>query len=80
MLSVCSFTPIYGRLCNIIGRQASMQLALAIFTTGTVLCAIAPNMWFLIFARVVAGLGGGGISTGKHAIRFGNQEPRVVLS
>jgi MFS family permease len=79
MLSVCSFTPIYGRLCNIIGRQASMQLALAIFTTGTVLCAIAPNMWFLIFARVVAGLGGGGISTGKHGIRSGHQETRAVL-
>jgi hypothetical protein len=37
MLSVCSFTPIYGRLCNIIGRQASMQLAVGIFSKWSVL-------------------------------------------
>ncbi|OCF54216.1 multidrug resistance protein fnx1 [Kwoniella mangroviensis CBS 10435] len=63
MLSVCCLTPIYGRLCNIIGRQASMLLAMAIFTTGNLLCAVAPSMEFLIAARALAGMGGGGLST-----------------
>ncbi|KIR24735.1 multidrug resistance protein fnx1 [Cryptococcus deuterogattii 99/473] len=63
MLSVCCFTPIYGRLCDIIGRQGSMLLALAIFTTGNLLCAIAPSMEALIAARALAGMGGGGLST-----------------
>ncbi|OWZ29452.1 multidrug resistance protein fnx1 [Cryptococcus neoformans AD2-60a] len=63
MLSVCCFTPIYGRLCNIIGRQHSMLLALAIFTTGNLLCAVAPSMEALIAARALAGMGGGGLST-----------------
>lgn len=62
MLSVCCFTPIYGRLCNIIGRQGSMLLALAIFTTGNLLCAFAPSMEALIAARALAGMGGGGLS------------------
>ncbi|WVR06002.1 hypothetical protein IAU60_003030 [Kwoniella sp. DSM 27419] len=64
MLSVCCLTPIYGRLCNILGRQASMLLALAIFTTGNLLCAVAPTMNTLIAARALAGMGGGGLSTG----------------
>ncbi|ADV23874.1 multidrug resistance protein fnx1 [Cryptococcus gattii E566] len=63
MLSVCCFTPIYGRLCDIIGRQGSVLLALAIFTTGNLLCAIAPSMEALIAARALAGMGGGGLST-----------------
>ena len=33
LLSVCCFTPIYGRLCNIIGRQASLLIALSFFGT-----------------------------------------------
>ncbi|WWD17720.1 hypothetical protein CI109_102161 [Kwoniella shandongensis] len=63
MLSVCCFTPIYGRLCNIIGRQYSMILALTFFTVGNLLCAVAPSMEMLILARAIAGIGGGGLST-----------------
>lgn len=64
MMANCCFTPIYGRLCNILGRQTSMLLALFIFTLGTLGCATAPNMSSMIAARAVAGMGGGGISTG----------------
>ncbi|WVQ82709.1 hypothetical protein IAT38_004841 [Cryptococcus sp. DSM 104549] len=63
MLSVCCFTPIYGRLCNIIGRQWSIILAMALFTSGNLLCAVAPSMEMLIAARALAGMGGGGLST-----------------
>lgn len=27
------------------------------------LCGVAPNIWFLVFARIVAGAGGGGLTT-----------------
>ncbi|ORY34297.1 transporter [Naematelia encephala] len=63
MLTVCCFTPIYGRLCNIIGRQTTMLIALTIFGVGNALCAVAPSMKFLIAARAFAGLGGGGLAT-----------------
>lgn len=35
LLSVCCFTPIYGRLCNIIGRQRTMITSLVIFGEKT---------------------------------------------
>ncbi|KAL7410721.1 MFS general substrate transporter [Mrakia frigida] len=63
LLSVCCFTPLYGRLCNIIGRRASSLLAVGVFTIGTIGCAFAPTMNTLILARAIAGMGGGGIMT-----------------
>ncbi|TXT04389.1 hypothetical protein VHUM_04156 [Vanrija humicola] len=63
LLSVCCFTPIYGRLCNIIGRQASMLVSLFFFSLGNIMCAVAPSMQFLIAARAIAGIGGGGLTS-----------------
>jgi MFS family permease len=34
LLSVCAFTPLYGRLCDIIGRRASCLLAGSLFGVG----------------------------------------------
>ncbi|QRV76673.1 major facilitator superfamily transporter [Ceratobasidium sp. AG-Ba] len=63
LLSVCCFTPLYGRLSDIMGRKGAMLLALSLFGTGTLLCGLANSMEFLIFARAVAGMGGGGVMT-----------------
>ncbi|KAF5393868.1 hypothetical protein D9757_000184 [Collybiopsis confluens] len=63
LLSVCCFTPLYGRLSDILGRKGAMLLALSLFGSGTVFCAFAPTMEALIAARAVAGMGGGGVMT-----------------
>ncbi|KAJ4472311.1 vacuolar amino acid permease [Lentinula aciculospora] len=60
LLSVCCFTPLYGRLSDILGRKGAMLLALTLFGSGTISCALAPTMELLIVARAVAGMGGGG--------------------
>jgi len=60
LLSVCCFTPLYGRLSDILGRKGAMLLALSLFGSGTLLCGIAPSMNVLIAARAIAGMGGGG--------------------
>ena len=60
LLSVCCFTPLYGRLSDILGRRGAMLLALSLFGSGTLLCGIAPSINVLIAARVIAGMGGGG--------------------
>ncbi|KAJ8595338.1 vacuolar amino acid permease [Rhizopogon salebrosus TDB-379] len=60
LLSVCCFTPLYGRLSDILGRKGAMLLGLTLFGSGTIACAIAPSMETLILARAVAGMGGGG--------------------
>ena len=63
LLSQCCFTPIYGRLSDLIGRRNAHLSGLVLFTTGNVLCGFAPSMNFLIFAQVVAGSGAGGVQS-----------------
>lgn len=63
LLSVCCFTPLYGRLSDILGRKGAMLLALSLFGSGTLLCGVAPSMNVLIAARAIAGMGGGGVMT-----------------
>ncbi|KAH9853757.1 MFS general substrate transporter [Lenzites betulinus] len=63
LLSVCCFTPLYGRLSDILGRKGAMLLALSFFGSGTLFCGLAPSMDALIAARAVAGMGGGGVMT-----------------
>lgn len=40
-----------------------MLFATVVFFIGSLLCGAAPNLWSLVVARLVAGLGGGGINT-----------------
>src|SRR5699024_12448353 len=53
--------PVYGRLADVLGRKRLMMLGIGLFLIGSVLCALAPTMTFLIGSRVVQGLGAGSI-------------------
>jgi EmrB/QacA subfamily drug resistance transporter len=60
--------PIYGRLGDAFGRRRLMFAALAIFILASLLCAAAPTIELLTLARVVQGLGGGGLMTLSQAL------------
>src|SRR5438874_6459268 len=51
---------IFGRVCDRIGRTKTLLLTMLMYAIGTALCAIAPNIGFLIAFRIVASLGIGG--------------------
>lgn len=53
LLANITFTPLYGRLCDIIGRRAATALSVGLFTAGTAACAFAPTMKWLIVARFI---------------------------
>src|SRR5687768_3377769 len=53
--------PIYGRVSDLYGRRPVLLVSITLFVFGAVLCALAPTMPWLIAARVVQGLGGGGL-------------------
>jgi MFS family permease len=61
LLATCTFTPLYGRLCTAMGRKGAQQVALVFAGIGTLACGLAPNINFLIVARFVTGIGGGGL-------------------
>lgn len=61
LLSSTVVAPIYGKLGDLYGRKIVLQAAIVIFLVGAGLSAFANSMNFLIFARTVQGLGGGGL-------------------
>ncbi|WWC73009.1 uncharacterized protein I206_106974 [Kwoniella pini CBS 10737] len=63
LLGLTAMTPLYGRLAQVMGRKGVMLLAVNLYLIGTIMCALAPSMGFMIAARIVAGAGSGGILT-----------------
>src|ERR1700722_12053388 len=47
-----------GPLSDRIGRRTPLIFGVALFLVGAVLCAFAPNVWFLVLARFLQALGG----------------------
>ena len=54
--------PISGFLSQAIGRKRYFMISLAIFSGSSLLCALSPNLSILVFARVLQGIGGGGLA------------------
>lgn len=54
-------SPVCGKLGDLFGRKAVLQVGIGVFLLGSALCALAPNLWVLVAGRVVQGLGGGGL-------------------
>ena len=61
LLTATVVTPLYGKLSDIHGRRLMLLVAIGIFATASVGCALAPTMSILILARGLQGLGGGGL-------------------
>jgi MFS family permease len=51
----------FGRVLTIAPAKLTLLIAIAIFELGSLFCAIAPSVDFLIFGRAVAGLGASGL-------------------
>ena len=57
LLSTAIFLVPFGRLADIVGRKKIFLVGILLFTFSTLLSGFAPNAAFLIFARIVQGLG-----------------------
>lgn len=68
--------PAYGRLGDSFGRRRMMVIALCIFMLASALCALAPSFELLLAARVLQGLGGGGLMTLAQAVVGEHVPPR----
>jgi MFS family permease len=61
LLTATAVAPLYGKISDIHGRRSTLYAALGLFLLGSIIGALAPNMFVLIGARAVQGLGGGGL-------------------
>jgi EmrB/QacA subfamily drug resistance transporter len=61
LLTFTISVPIWGRLSDMYGRRSFYLIAIGLFLLGSALCGQARSMTFLIIARAIQGLGGGGV-------------------
>ena len=60
--------PISGWLSRVIGRKRYYMLSVALFTAASLMCGIAPNIQFLVIARILQGIGGGGLAPSEQSM------------
>ena len=58
LLLTCSGILICGRLGDIFGKVRLFMIGVALFTAGSLLCGISPNLPILVISRALQGLGG----------------------
>jgi len=68
LVSAAIVLPASGWLSTVFGRKRFYMTCVVLFTASSFLCGIAPNLPFLIVARILQGAGGGGLQPSEQAI------------
>ncbi|WP_252729535.1 MDR family MFS transporter [Pacificibacter marinus] len=76
LLAQSAIMPVYGKLGDLFGRKYVMMFAISLFVIGSLSCGLAWSMESLIAARVLQGLGGGGIMVSIFSINADLFAPR----
>src|SRR5215213_10304163 len=73
--------PMAGKLAEQFGQMRVFVLCVLVFTLGSLLCSVAPNIYALIACRVTQAIGGGGLfpaATGLVAQKFPKTRSRMI--
>src|SRR5882724_7552470 len=60
--------PISGWLSSVVGRKRFYLLCVALFGASSLCCGLSPSLGWLIFFRILQGLGGGGLAPSEQSI------------
>ena len=67
--------PMVGWFSKVMGRKNFFLLSILIFTVASAMCGLAQNMETMIFARILQGIGGGGLLPVSQSILLENFKP-----
>ena len=81
LLTQTAVMPLAGKLSESFGRMRVFLVCVFLFTLGSLLCGIAPNIYVLIACRVIQAIGGGGFlpsAAGIVAREFPTNRDRMI--
>ncbi|MFJ6214129.1 MDR family MFS transporter [Streptomyces sp. NPDC092296] len=76
LLATTVSTPIWGKLADLTSKKVLVQLSLAIYVIGSAAAGLSQNAGMLIGARVIQGLGAGGLTALAQVIMAAMISPR----
>jgi DHA2 family multidrug resistance protein len=76
LVATAVIVPISGWLANVIGRKRYYMMSVALFSGASLLCGMSPNLTFLIIARVLHGMAGGGLAPVEQSMLVDTFPPR----
>ena len=68
LLTSTASTPIYGKLGDLYGRRPMILIAITVFAAGSLMCGLAQDMWQLVAARALQGIGAGGLLSSSQSV------------
>ncbi len=79
LLSLAVFIPASGRAADRFGARTVFRAAIGLFTLGSILCAQADSLGFLVGARILQGLGGAMmVPVGRLALLRSTEKSQLV--
>jgi DHA2 family multidrug resistance protein len=68
LVSNAVILPISGWIASRVGRKRFYMTCVGLFTVSSFLCGLAPSLGWLIFFRILQGMGGGGLAPSEQSI------------
>jgi MFS transporter, DHA2 family, multidrug resistance protein len=68
LVSNAIILPISGWIASKVGRKRFYMSCVAMFAVSSLLCGLAPSLGWLVFFRILQGLGGGGLGPSEQSI------------
>ena len=78
LLAATAVLPLYGKLSDLFGRVRMLNIGIGLFLAGSVACALSQDLPTLLAARVLQGLGGGGLIALAFTVIADTIPPREV--
>jgi DHA2 family multidrug resistance protein len=76
LVATAIIIPISGWLADVIGRKRYYMISVALFTIASFLCGVAPNLTFLVIARIIQGAAGGGLASAEQSMLVDTFPPK----
>jgi EmrB/QacA subfamily drug resistance transporter len=76
LLAMTASTPLWGKLADLVSKKALVQIALVVYIIGSIVAGLSQNSGMLIGARVIQGVGAGGLSALAQIVMAAMISPR----